>query len=264
MRNRLGQRLTMPIWFGLLAASVVAMTRFQPTRISVPTGSLDTIAAWIAHVPRDQLAIEFVKLITLGISAWLLLASTLVMVVRFASPKNMLSVCRLLPTIARPIFRPAAVLAVSGSLLLSSSSFAAADEVGVDHVEAPVLIHLGTAPDASAEAPPSTEVDTDIEPPEMTHLDPATRLDRAHVVLTAPVHAQFVAATADNRWVVEPGDHFWSIASRVVAAAGDGSPSPWQVGEYWLRLVETNRAALPDPSNPDLMYPGMRLLLPAV
>lgn len=55
--------------------------------------------------------------------------------------------------------------------------------------------------------------------------------------------------------LVAPGDSFWSLAEAAVGA-------PAEVAPYWRRLVAANRAALVDPANPDLIYPGQRFLLP--
>jgi hypothetical protein len=33
---------------------------------------------------------------------------------------------------------------------------------------------------------------------------------------------------------------------------------------YWHRLIERNRSRFADPANPDLLFPGDRLLVPPV
>jgi nucleoid-associated protein YgaU len=59
--------------------------------------------------------------------------------------------------------------------------------------------------------------------------------------------------------VVAAGDSFWSLA--VDAVADD--PGRGDVGDYWRRLIAANRARLVDPANPDLLYAGQVLALPA-
>jgi hypothetical protein len=34
------------------------------------------------------------------------------------------------------------------------------------------------------------------------------------------------------------------------------------VARYWLRLIEANRSHLPDPADPNLLFPGDVLVLP--
>lgn len=40
------------------------------------------------------------------------------------------------------------------------------------------------------------------------------------------------------------------------------SPSTREIAPYWLRLIEANRSALPDPDNPSLIFAGERIALP--
>jgi hypothetical protein len=66
-------------------------------------------------------------------------------------------------------------------------------------------------------------------------------------------------------WVeVAPGDSFWSIASVRVADAMGRTPTTQEVAQYWSRLIEANRDRLPVPGQPDLLFAGDRLRMPAV
>ncbi|HET9077298.1 MAG TPA: LysM peptidoglycan-binding domain-containing protein [Acidimicrobiales bacterium] len=58
-------------------------------------------------------------------------------------------------------------------------------------------------------------------------------------------------------WTVRPGDSLWSIAEAIV-----GSP-PSRVAAYWLELIRVNRARLPDPADPGLLFPGDEVTLPS-
>ena len=62
---------------------------------------------------------------------------------------------------------------------------------------------------------------------------------------------------------VEPGDHLWSIAERHLTQLGTESPSVAAVTRYWIEVIETNRASLAS-GNPDLIYPGEIVMLPAI
>nr|MBA2625760.1 hypothetical protein [Acidimicrobiia bacterium] len=54
------------------------------------------------------------------------------------------------------------------------------------------------------------------------------------------------------------------VADRTLASAWARSPADSEVTPYWRRLVELNRTGLPDPANPDLVFPGHVVRLPAV
>jgi hypothetical protein len=84
---------------------------------------------------------------------------------------------------------------------------------------------------------------------EMT--DPA---DTAQGVATDPA--------ADEHLVVA-GESFWTIAEDVLAIALDRAPTEAESVGYWGTLVEANRDRLVDRDNPDLIFPGQTLVIPA-
>jgi hypothetical protein len=62
--------------------------------------------------------------------------------------------------------------------------------------------------------------------------------------------------------VVQVGENFWSIADDQLRQQLGAPPDDRQLSTYWQQLVEQNRHRLHDPSNPDLLRPGQRILLP--
>lgn len=62
-----------------------------------------------------------------------------------------------------------------------------------------------------------------------------------------------------TRHVVRPGDHLWSIAEASLADALGRPPTDAEVAPYWRRVVEAN----PQLANPDLIFPGDEVVLPA-
>lgn len=52
-------------------------------------------------------------------------------------------------------------------------------------------------------------------------------------------------------------------AERVLAAHGHAGATDHDIARYWSRLIEANRAGLVDPANPDLVFRGQELVLPA-
>ncbi len=63
---------------------------------------------------------------------------------------------------------------------------------------------------------------------------------------------------AGTRWVVAPGEHFWSIAEAVTASDDEAV-----VAGYWRVLIDVNRSRLVVPGDPDVLLPGQVLTLPA-
>lgn len=65
-------------------------------------------------------------------------------------------------------------------------------------------------------------------------------------------------------WTVHAGDDFWSIAENVVSRRSPTSVSGREVATYWSRLIAANRGRLPEPGDPDLLFPGDTLVLPPI
>ncbi|MHB8506624.1 MAG: hypothetical protein ACYDEN_13055, partial [Acidimicrobiales bacterium] len=96
-------------------------------------------------------------------------------------------------------------------------------------------------------------------------LRPAARARRAPAASTprrAGSRARRPSAGRQTVWVVRPGDSFWTIAEAVVRSH-DPLASTEDVAAYWWRLVERNSRRLPVPGDPDLLYVGDQVLLPA-
>lgn len=163
-----------------------------------------------------------------------------------------------------------------GSLAGSPSALAVprtAEDIWMEHLEVVDdladhdLEHPGTRlPTGVAPNGPATDPD-----PVPETLDPPAALPKAPPV----AHQTFRGSTlsldsAEHRTereiaagahVVLDGEHLWGIAADTVSAA-TGSTDPHDVAAYWIELIEANRHRLPDPRNPDLIHPGMRVDLP--
>ncbi|MDP9420351.1 MAG: LysM peptidoglycan-binding domain-containing protein, partial [Actinomycetota bacterium] len=94
------------------------------------------------------------------------------------------------------------------------------------------------------------------EPPVMRRLP-----DTAAEPMPPEAEGAVAPAAPLHEWVVAPGDHLWSVAARVLEAAWETDASDDQVAPYWHQLVEANHHRLGDPANPDLVYPGQRLIV---
>jgi nucleoid-associated protein YgaU len=117
---------------------------------------------------------------------------------------------------------------------------------------------LATGP-AAAEGPSP--------PPTMVLLpdeDPAPVPPAPVPVPTAPRAPAVVPAPSVPTTTLGPGDHLWSVAARTLATAWGRSPADREVASYWRLLVELNRSSLPNPSDPDLVFPGDVVRLPPV
>ncbi len=65
-------------------------------------------------------------------------------------------------------------------------------------------------------------------------------------------------------WTVRPGDDLWSIAEATLAEAWGQMPPERVLAGYWWQVVQTNRPYLPNPADPNLLFPGDRVAIPAL
>ena len=71
-------------------------------------------------------------------------------------------------------------------------------------------------------------------------------------------------ADPSHEWEVQPGEHFWHIATTTLEQAWGRTPTDAEIVPYWQQLIEVNRARLAPPGDPDLIHPGQRFELPPV
>jgi hypothetical protein len=63
-------------------------------------------------------------------------------------------------------------------------------------------------------------------------------------------------------WTVRPGDSLWSIAAASLSGAWGRPPDAAHLARYWWQVVAANRARLPNPADPNLLFPGDRVIVP--
>lgn len=150
--------------------------------------------------------------------------------------------------------RPAA-LAGLGAGLVSTAIAAHADAAS----RGPAQSHatsFATSP-ADTGTPPDADRDAGATEPEPA----SARMRRLRLELAPFAKPEGQRDRADE-WVVERGDHLWSIAAETVAEHLGATPSERDIARYWLRLIEANGDRFVLPGDPDLIMPGQRLALP--
>lgn len=83
---------------------------------------------------------------------------------------------------------------------------------------------------------------------------------------TAPPAALPTTAIADTTatsWTVRPGEDLWSITESVLITRLGHAPDQRKVAALWLRVIDANRPNLPDPANPNLIFAGDIVMIPA-
>lgn len=230
--------LRLLVWVGGLSAAIVGLTALGRGALGIP--SIFDLPAWpVWFARRDAATIVFALLRAATLAAaWYLLGTTL------------------LGVVARGL-RSARLVAASDVLAVPAVRRLLQSALGVGLATA--ALGAGSAPTDAPRAMTVAAAQPAEDWVEMTPLEP----DSAILVPVAPVPERAPAQAAPQEWTVRPGEHFWSIAETVLRRATGARPTDEEVAEYWQRLVAANRSRLPDRGNPDLLYPGQTLRLPA-
>jgi hypothetical protein len=245
-------------WIALLIAVLVGFIGLGHDAMAAPDlTDPGSWAGWADARTAPEAAFAIVRLGVLVVAGYLLLVTVLALAATVWHGRGLLSVVEILtfPAVRRVV---QAMVGVS----MAGASIAA--------------VGAGSAPLAT----PPTAADVQLARvdhsmasaggAEVMYRLPAQEADGAPVMrlLTPDVGAavgddpEAAADVEGTEWLVEPGDHLWSIAQRVLGESGE-DPTDASVAAYSAALVEANHDRLADVGNPDLLFPGQSLRLPA-
>lgn len=241
-------------WLALLAvtargAGAIARGPLAPPPLTDPAGW----GTWAAiRTPAE--AVFAVLVLVVGALAWYLLAVTaLGVLARLWGARCLVSV---IDVLTLPMVRRSLHAAI-GIGLVGTAVAGIGNQRG-----APTMVPIAAvAPGDTTANGEGTTIGE--EPPVMISLpeeEPASVPAPTPEVATSPA-SQPLASQGPDDWEVQPGDHLWSMAERTLG--GQGERGEAEVARYWLRLIEANADRLADPDNPDLIFPGQVLVVPA-
>ena len=221
------RRLASAAWVGALAAVLVGLAPARAGVLAPPPVSPERWAAWAADRTALEAAAAVLRLVALGAAGYLLVVTVLGLAAALLRRRRGLSVVtRWSPPVVR---------------WLLGTGLAGALAVG------PVA--------ADSASPPPTMV---LLPDDDTPPRPTT------TTTVVPPNPPPAAAPAVTTITLAPGDHLWSVAARTLASAWGRPPAGREVAPYWRLIVELNRPELPNPADPDLVFPGDVVRLPPV
>ncbi len=285
---------------GVLATSIVVDRR--ALRLSHAGPRQSRITQIFADGPVTAMLRLLRSVLFLGSCALLIWLLGLIAVVVVGSRANQ-RVARLpFGQIVVRVFAASLVVAVTGPLVgTGGAAGAAGAATGVERTAAnytdsgggqrwPNLAppHTGTiataipgntpAPVATT-IPPTVETTTAVRRTPTTKLSATTTTARGITGLAGPILVFALAPPAAVPGAVRPesgvsetpvahhavrrGECFWSIAETLVLTRIDEATEA-DIAHYWRQLIEANRSKLPDSSNPDLLWAGTVLDLPAL
>lgn len=267
------------IWVAALVATLWALLRLGDGALGTPPfDSLSELRIWIDASGLAVTVFSLLRLVALAVASYLLLTTALSLVARVSRAGDLIY---LADRISVPVVRR--MVSGTASLTITAGTVAGA----AMPVTATLLVDqrpdLGrSAGDVMLVAahPVGAGANLDAESPADRAVRPwSTTTDRAHplaggepsrmvVVPESPSaendHERSNAPRAASTWLVEPGDHLWSIAERTLSTELGTDPHQDAVFDYWRSLVRVNKDRLVNTDNPDLILPGQELLLPTI
>ena len=233
--------LCISVWTGGLAVAIVVLGRAGQGALAPPPLDVRAWEGWVQGRGSVESAFALLLLATRVTACYLLGATVL-------SALASLSGRRWLATAASRLSVPVLPRLVAGALGVAVVGAAPGGPwAGGGEATAPAMVLVVSAGPASG-----------ADPPVMHRLE----VEPAPAPVPVPVPAP-VAEPVARDWELAAGDHLWSVAERVLHTAWGRAPTDREVVPYWSRLVDDNRPRLADPANPDLVFPGQVVALPA-
>lgn len=255
------RRLTpMLCWIaGLAAVGALMLVVGRGTLAGPDLATPSTWGDWAAARPAPDAAVAVLRLVVLALDAYLLGATVIAVGLRVARAERAITVADVLtvPAVLRVVQAGLGVGIVGASIAAAAS--------GSTGVPSPPT-HADVALVSADDEPPTIRELPEKATPKSTTTTTAVPTTTTTMPATASAPALVVPEPVieSSTWVVQPGDHFWSIAERTLARVWGRPPTEAEVAPYWRDVIERNRDRLADRDNADLIFPGQSFALPDV
>lgn len=224
-------------WFGGLAALLALLHASGGGDLAgPPLLEPRTWGDWAGGRAPAVAAMAVVRLTAFGVVSYLLAATVLGLVAQLAGGARTLDLVELVSVpLVRRVVQAGLGAGLTGSLM------AAAAAATSPPPRLPTAADVALAAEAPAPQPEPAVPEVAAPPP------------------AAAAAAPPAAGPVPRTWVIQRGQHLWSVASTVLAEAMGREPGDREVAIYWRALIERNRHLLPDP---DLVHVGLTIELP--
>jgi hypothetical protein len=288
-------------WLGSLTAGIVLFTALGGGALEAPPlGQPSAWGDWAAARDPFVAVVAVLRLVVLALAWYLVAVTTVGLVARLTRAARLVRVADALSVpLVRQLLQGALGLTLAAGVVASSSGAVPAAAGRTDGAAVGTATAVASAEDRGPDAGGVSMVALDAADADgarmvaldargadgadgarMVALDDADAADTGDgarmVALDDRTTARMVglgppgAGGAETEEVapevgeheVVAGEHLWSIAADHLAAHLDRAPTEAEITPHWQRLVEENRDRLANPDDPDLIFPGQRLVLP--
>lgn len=275
------------------------LLRLGDGALGVPLSSADALHAWLERTDPAVMAAAALRLVALALCGYLVAASALALLASVIRWRPAVAATRhLMPSMLRRMVLGTASVGLMSTIVSPAVATSAPADSDADKTAVMVKLEpespsstattavMPTSSTTTTTSPPTSPPSTSPPPPPSATTtsaattpepsDPAR--DASGTASGQPPAGTGTTDTADttgptdtnsgDRWIVQPGDSFWSIAEEIVTEQlgprerETSSPTDADIAGYWRTLIEANRDRLADRTNPDLLFPGQRLRLP--
>ena len=273
---------------GAVGLAVVALVLWWSGKALPPPSSLDerALTDWLGGTDPVVAAFAVVRLAGLALAMWITLTGAVSLFVHLSRLRRIRWLRRLIDRLCLPVVRrlvhgvagvtlAAAAMApgAAGALPATATSTALLrpDSATILAIDAPpatgtsfiagdraVLVSLDSA---DPERLSSIGGSTEIAAPPATAVMPAPPAPAGTPTAPAPTAVDPVRVA--DTWVIRSGDHLWYVAQTTLRDRIGVAPSDDDVSSYLAELIEANRDRLLVPANPDLVFAGQVIALPA-
>jgi hypothetical protein len=223
-----------------------------------PIGGPRQLAAWASERDPVEATFALLTVVVAAGAAALLVLTVLGLVARVVRAGRLVTVLDVLTLpVVRRLLQGALGIGLAGAAAAGPAAAGAAVVAPAGATSASVPVDgpdLAREADGPGAGPTSVPAPVDRPGPARGVDDPAPPTMELVEVPAMPAPAGEVT--------LAPGDHLWATAATALASAWGRAPSDAEVAPYWDRLVAANRDRLPDPANPDLVLPGLRVVVP--
>lgn len=222
------------------------------------------LSDWLNSTPLDDAIAAALHLAALGTVYWLLFSTLAYLVASFSQRPAAINATSwmTLPAIRRMVSRSVAVSIAASSIAIplvpAVAGLALGSTTGVEVDDGGVMRPSGTEPAGDQSSGDQGGGGRDILLPPHLQASPDPVLDLKNE--SAPT----LDPTFSYLHQVVHGDHLWSIACQhLEATSGRTNLGEHEIAPYWVRVIEANRSTIRS-GDPELIYPGERIVLPPV
>jgi hypothetical protein len=234
---------TVVVESAVLAALVVVGRRPE---LAVPVGHL---GEWLRDGDAATVVIALLRWVAMAGAAWLLGSTLLYLAASLSRVPAAVRAVRwsTLPAVRRAVDAACAV-SIATTVVLAPAGAGAARASDPPSVSLVRDGHDGGIRELPADTTTTTTVPTTLPP-----------------VTVVPVAPTPLPSATGDEVVVAEGDNLWVLAARHLAASSGRASTDVpdaEVAPYWARVCDANRDRLAS-GDPDLVFPGERVVLPA-